>query len=220
MGTVAAIDWDEIDTVLLDMDGTLLDLRFDNWFWQEHVPGHYGAVNGMELREASAILRARFHATRGTLQWYCIDHWSRELDLDIAALKRTAASNVDYLPGAVEFLTRLGGLGVRRALVTNAHPTTLAIKDEVVGLTPYFDAVYSTHAFACPKENPRFWPRLQAREPFAPTRTLFVDDSLAVLDSAQGFGIGWIRAIRRPDSGLPAQDTGRHAGVDRIGELL
>ena len=32
------LDWTSIDTVLLDMDGTLLDLRFDNWFWQEHVP--------------------------------------------------------------------------------------------------------------------------------------------------------------------------------------
>ena len=37
-------DWRAIDTVLLDMDGTLLDLRFDNYFWLELVPRKYGAM--------------------------------------------------------------------------------------------------------------------------------------------------------------------------------
>ena len=27
------VDWTEVDHVLLDMDGTLLDLAFDNDFW-------------------------------------------------------------------------------------------------------------------------------------------------------------------------------------------
>jgi putative hydrolase of the HAD superfamily len=43
----AAIDWSRIDTVLLDMDGTLLDLRFDNWFWQELIPSRYAAAHGL-----------------------------------------------------------------------------------------------------------------------------------------------------------------------------
>ena len=220
MNTGSAIDWDEIDTVLLDMDGTLLDLRFDNWFWLECIPSHYGAVHGLSLLEAGNLLKARFLATRGSLQWYCIDHWSRELDLDIAGLKRTALGRVGYLPGAERFLTLLAALGKRRLLVTNAHPTTLALKNERVALTAHFDACYSTHSFAMPKENPAFWPRLQAREPFVPQRTLFVDDSTPVLHAAQAFGIGWLRAIRRPNSGQPAQDTGVYAAVDRIGDLL
>ncbi|HBT55971.1 MAG TPA: haloacid dehalogenase, partial [Pseudomonas sp.] len=32
------LNWNAIDTVLLDMDGTLLDLHFDNHFWLEHMP--------------------------------------------------------------------------------------------------------------------------------------------------------------------------------------
>lgn len=32
------IAWQEVDTVLLDMDGTLTDLAFDNYFWQTLVP--------------------------------------------------------------------------------------------------------------------------------------------------------------------------------------
>jgi putative hydrolase of the HAD superfamily len=220
MDTLAAIDWDEIDTILLDMDGTLLDLRFDNWFWQELIPSHYGAAKGMSPSDAWNSIKPMFLATRGTMQWYCIEHWSRELDLDIAHLKRTVLHQVGYLPGAEAFLLRLADLGKRRVLVTNAHPTTLAIKNDGVGLMAHFDACYSTHSFDAPKENPVFWPRLRAREPFVLERTLFVDDSLPVLNAAEDFGIGWLRAIRHPDSGQPAQDTGRHAGVDRIADLL
>ncbi len=214
------VDWPNIDTVLLDMDGTLLDLRFDNWFWQEHIPSQYAVANGLNPLEAWELIRPKFHATRGTLQWYCIDHWTRELGLDIADIKRAAVAQVGYLPGAENFLLRLKQSGKRRVLVTNAHPVTLAIKNERVGLTAHFDACYSTHAFGAPKENPAFWPRLQAEEPFVAERTLFVDDSLPMLQSAHRFGIGWLRAIRRPDSGQPAQNTGSYAAVDRLADLL
>jgi len=87
-------------------------------------------------------------------------------------------------------------------------------------LTQYFDTCHSSHSFAYPKEHAQFWPRLAAEEPFAPHRTLFVDDSLPVLNAARDFGIGWLRAIRRPDSGLPPQPTGDYAAVDKVADLL
>jgi 5'-nucleotidase len=220
MDTKAPIDWSNIDTVLLDMDGTLLDLRFDNWFWQELIPSRYAAANGMSPPEAWELIKPKFRAARGTIQWYCIDHWTRELRLDIVAIKRTALQQIGYLPGAENFLLKLKESGKRRVLVTNAHPVTLAIKNEQVGLTAHFDACYSTHSFATPKENAAFWPRLQAEEPFVPGRTLFVDDSLPVLHAAHRFGIAWLRAIRLPDSGQPAQNTGYYTAVDRIADLL
>ncbi len=220
MDTAAAIDWSHIDTVLLDMDGTLLDLRFDNWFWLELIPSRYGAANGLCARDAWEFIKPKFLAARGTIQWYCIDHWSRELKLDIARIKREALRQVGYLPGAEDFLRRLKASGKRCVLVTNAHPMTLAIKDEQVGLTAHFDACYSTHVFDAVKEDPAFWPRLQAREPFALERTLFVDDSLPVLHAARRFGIGWLRAIRLPDSARPPQDTEHYVAVDRVADLL
>ena len=216
----AAVDWSAIDTVLLDMDGTLLDLRFDNWFWQELIPRRYAAANGLELPETQALLAPKFSEVKGTLQWYCIDYWSRELRLDIGGIKREALGEVGFLPGAQQFLSKLKDGGKRRALVTNAHPRTLAIKDERVALSQYFDVCYSTHSFAAPKENAAFWPRLQAQEGFPPNRTLFVDDSLTVLKAARDFGIGWLRAVRRPDSGRPAQHTGDFLAVDRVADLM
>ena len=215
-----AINWAKIDTVLLDMDGTLLDLRFDNWFWRELVPSRYAALHGISLAAARAVLEPKFQAAQGTLQWYCIEHWTRELNLDIASIKQAVRHEIGYLAGAENFLLKLKESGKRRVLVTNAHPLTLAIKDARLGLTLHFDACYSTHAFDAPKEQAQFWPRLHAAEPFVRERTLMIDDSVPVLDAAHGFGVGWLRAVSRPDSAQSAQLTGRHAAIDRVADLF
>ena len=216
----APLPWDEIDTVLLDMDGTLLDLRFDNWFWQEHVPSVYAAAHGLAPEAALRLLMPRFEAARGRLDWYCIDYWSRELGLDIPAIKRAVREQVSWVPGAEAFLARLARRGKRRVLVTNAHPETLAIKDGHVDLVGHLDAVYSTHPFGAPKEDPALWPRLKAAAAFDPARTLFVDDSLPVLHAARDFGIAWLRAVRRPDSARAARETSGFVGIDSVAELL
>jgi putative hydrolase of the HAD superfamily len=218
--TQAALDWSAIDTVLLDMDGTLLDQRFDNWFWQELIPQRYAEARSISPPEAWALLAPKFRAVRGTIQWYCLEYWSRELGMDIAGFKRAALEQVDYLPGARQFLAKLKLSGKRRVLVTNAHPMTLAIKNEQAGIAAFFDACYSTHEFHAPKEDAAFWPRLEQKEPFVPERTLMVDDSVPVLDAASNYGIAWLRAVRLPDSGRPAQETGAYAAVDGVAELM
>ena len=220
MQTRVSVDWSAIDTVLLDMDGTLLDLRFDNWFWQEHIPALWAARHGIAVDEARRALAPRFDAVVGTIDWYCIDHWSRQLGLDIGAIKRAAASQVRFLPGAEGFLDRLRDAGKRRVLITNAHPETLAIKNARTGLDRHLEASYSAHPFARPKEDPAIWARLQAAEPFEPSRTLFIDDNLDVLDAARNFGIAWLRAVRCPDSGRPPKDTRGFPAIDSVADLL
>src|ERR1700733_9369389 len=111
-----AIDWPAIDCVLLDMDGTLLDLRFDNWFWANVVPERYAHAKGLSVAAAQAELAPLFTKVAHTLPWYCIDHWSRELDLDIRALKRTAREQIRFLPGAEQFLEKLRLSGKRVVL--------------------------------------------------------------------------------------------------------
>ena len=220
MDPSSAVNWQNVDTVLLDMDGTLLDLRFDNWFWLTFVPNRYAAARGISEAEAQRRLAPKFKDVAHTLQWYCIEYWTRELELDIPALKRETLTRVGFLPGAQAFLQKLRASGKRVVLVTNSHPTTLAIKNERVALTQYFDACYSSQPFDAPKEDAAFWPRLAAREEFSRQRTLFIDDSLRVLQCARDYGIAHLRAVRCPDSGAPPQATADFAAIDRVAELL
>ena len=212
-------DWSAIDTVLLDMDGTILDLRFDNHFWRELVPSRYAAANALTVVAAKEKLEPLFAAKQGTLDWYCIDYWSRELRIDISALNREAQEHVTWAPEAERFVLRLRALGKRLALVTNAHGDTLAVKDAQLDFRGHFDAVYSSHSFGTPKETLAFWERLIAVEPFDRERTLFVDDSLPVLRAARAFGIGWLYAIAHPDSSRPRREIVEFPAVNYLHEL-
>lgn len=218
--TAARPDWQRIHTVLLDMDGTLLDLRFDNYFWTELIPLRWGEVRGMALHEAQAELRPRFAACHGTLQWYCTDHWTQELGLNVAALKHEAREHIRYLPGAEEFLQVVRQLARQVILVTNAHLDAFAVKAHYTGLGRYFDQVVSAHSLRFPKENPAFWPRLEAHIGLARESALFVDDNLSVLRAAQIFGIGQIFAVAQPDSTLPVRHVAEFPAVNAVRELL
>ncbi|MCB1785933.1 MAG: GMP/IMP nucleotidase [Chromatiaceae bacterium] len=194
------LDWNRIDTVLLDMDGTLLDLHFDNYFWLEHVPVRYAEARGLSVDAAKAELMRRYADIQGTLQWYCVDHWSRELGLDIALLKQEVDHLIAVHPHVVDFLGLLSRAGKRRVLVTNAHQKSLELKMRRTQLRDLLDHVVCAHDLGVPKEDAAFWPHLQREEPFDPGRVLFVDDSVAVLRSARRFGIARLLAIALPDT--------------------
>ena len=135
-----AVDWDGIDTVLVDMDGTLLDLAFDNYFWLELVPQRYARKHGLEVAAARDLLAPRFAARAGTLAWYCLDHWTRDLELDLKSLKREHREHIRFLPGAREFLAAVRRRGKRLCIVTNAHRDTFEVKAEHTGIDRLVDS--------------------------------------------------------------------------------
>ena len=208
------IDWRDIDSVLLDMDGTLLDLHYDNQFWQELVPRRYAMSRGLDVDTAKAVLKPIFRRSEGTLNWYCIDYWSRELRLDIPLLKREVAHLICIHPHVLDFLRALRETGKHILLVTNAHSKSLALKLEYTRLGDYLDVIVSSHDLGYPKEEPLFWRQLAELHPYAPARSLLIDDNLAVLRSARAYGIQHLLAVHQPDSRRPPRDTHEFAAVE------
>ncbi len=218
--SVPFIDWSRIDRVLLDMDGTILDLAYDTHFWGELLPSRYAERHGVSLVEAHARLAPEFLATQGTLNWYCLDYWSAFTALDIAGIKAEIRHRIGVLPGSEAFLGAVRDSGRELWLVTNAHPGSWRLKLAETGIARYFDRIVSAHEFGAPKEDSRFWPRLRAAHAFDPTCTLFVDDSLPVLRAARDYSIGAVVAIRHPDSSAPKRVIDEFPAVDRLADLL
>lgn len=214
------IDWNQVDTVLLDMDGTLLDLRFDAHFWQTHLPTRYAELRGLSLAEAEALLFPHMQRIEGTIDWYCLDYWSRALEFDIVRLKREVCHLIDFRPQARPFLEALARAGKRRVLVTNAHRAALALKCEHTALHRHLDELISAHDFRLPKESPGFWQELQTVSPFDPERALLLDDTPRVLRSARDFGIGQVLGVAQPDSAVPARIWEEFPAVASFEEIM
>jgi 5'-nucleotidase len=213
-------DWREIDTVLLDLDGTLLDQAYDNHIWRDLVPQRYAVAHALELHSAYAEVARRFAERSGTLDWYCIEFWTRNLEIDIGALHREVRSHVAWLPGAREFLTRTRAAGKRLVLLTNSHPIALAVKHEETGVLDYLDAAATSHEFGAPKEHAQFWHAAQAHFGFDPARSLFADDNSKMLEAARAAGVRWVYGVRHWDTRGSRREHPDHDAVDSVEDLL
>ncbi len=213
-------DWDDIHTVLLDMDGTLLDQHFDDHFWQDLIPRRYADARNITVDQAQAELVPRFEAWAGQLQWYCLDHWSKELGMDVAALKEEVTHLIAIHDGVLEFLEAARVAGKDLWLVTNAHGKALDLKMRITGLAGHFDRLVVSHDLGLPKENPAFWQALQQVEAFDPDHTLFIDDNQAVLESAASYGIRYLLTIRKPSSQRPPRDDLTFPALDSFHDIL
>lgn len=215
------IDWRQIDMVLLDMDGTLLDLHFDNYFWLRYLPERYAAKHHISFEESAAELKARYRAQIGHLNWYCLNFWSQELELDILALKKDIQHLIAYRPKAEAFLAYLKQTGKQRILLTNAHPDALQLKLRQTRLSQQVDKLYSSHLFNLPKEDQQFWPRFIQKEPLALAHTLLIDDSEAVLDNARAFGFVHLLSVRQPDSQqVPKDMPNQYPALNCFSDIL
>ena len=214
------INWSAINTILLDMDGTLLDLYFDNYFWQEYLPEQWGRLNSLGAEQARKQLKAWYEKEAGTLSWYCLDFWTERLNFDVFALKADVEHLIQIRPHAETFLKKLSNSGYSVVMVTNAHEKLVDMKMQKTGIDVFFDHIISAHRIGHAKEEQAFWQKLQTEISFIPEETLLIDDNLTVLRAAKEFGIKNLLSIARPDSRNPEQDTQEFHAIQSFEDLI
>lgn len=216
----ATLPWHDIDTVMLDMDGTLLDKYFDDYFWEKFLPQNYARIHLLSKDEAETRLLARYKSVESTLQWTDLDYWSEHLGLDIALLKTEITHLIGVHPHVVDFLQWIRAQGKALHLVTNAHPKALEIKMNTARIDHFFDAIICSAEVGAAKEQPLFWRGLENLLDFDKERTLFADDTEKVLAAARDYGIGHLVHIARPSSRIPLRYSDEYLSVADFSELL
>ncbi|GFO70252.1 haloacid dehalogenase [Geomonas limicola] len=214
------IDWNQIDTVLLDMDGTLLDRHFDDHFWLEHVPLRWAQKHGGSIELAKERLYRMFRSQENTLNWTDLDYWSAQLGLDIPVLKEEVRHLIAVHPFVVEFLLFLRQHGKALYLVTNAHGKTLDLKLRRTSIGPYFDGIISAHEVGLPKEDPAFWGKLKEMISYRAERTMLGEDSETNLETARLFGIRYLIHVGRFSSTATPAVSERFTTIRYFSELL
>lgn len=213
------LDWTQIDTVMFDMDGTLLDLAFDNFFWRQAVIDAWADAQQVTREFAIEKLTPLFRAQEGGLNWYSLPYWSDTLQLDLQALKAHHSDLISLRAGVPALLSTLKSHGKELWLVTNAHPQALEIKLNKTGLGDFFTTIISSHEYGFAKEQINFWHEMQETNAFMPSRSLMIDDSEPVLHTAQAFGLQ-VLGIEQPDSQLPARENLHHPTLSDWSELV
>lgn len=214
------IHWDKIDTVLLDMDGTLLDLKFDNYFWHEFIPLRFAIKNRIDIEVAKKYLEPLFKKKEKSLDWYCLDYWTKILDIDVLSLKVEVSELISVLPYVIEFLEKLNNCPLNVLMVTNAHRDSLKIKFTKTNIDIYFDHIISSHDYGVPKEDYLFWYRLINEYEIDIKKTILIDDSLDVLESARNFGFENLIHLSNPDSSLPPKSSPLFTNINDFRELI
>ena len=204
---------------MLDMDGTLLDLHYDNHFWFTLIPQTLAEKRSISLDAARAYMEEKVSQHQGTLQWYCLDFWSEQLGINIIALKKIETERIRLRQDALSFLQALARSDKKVWLVTNSHPAGLKIKLSVIDIAVYFDEIISSHQFGYPKENTDFWETLQGYRAFDSASSVFIDDSLPVLACAENYGIAYPILVETPDSKKPRNSQSDYLGINHFNEL-
>lgn len=214
------LDWNVIDTVLLDMDGTLLDRHFDDHFWLEHVPKRYAAKFDIPLDQSRELLHGLFRSQENTLNWTDLDYWSERLGLDIPLLKQEVDHLIAVHPYVVDFLLFLRQHGKEIYLVTNAHSKTLNLKMLKTRLGPYFTGIVSAHDLGLPKEDLGFWAKLREKVPYNPLHTLLGEDSETNLATAAAYGIRYLIYVSRYSSSVTPKASAQFPSVHYFNQLI
>ncbi len=214
-----SLNWSRIDDVLLDMDGTLLDRHFDNFFFEEELPRRYAAKQGIPFEVSRDRLMAMYRSVEGELAWTDLHYWSDQVGIDVVAMHKELDHMIGFLPGAEEFLLYLQQLGKRVTIVTNAHEAGVSVKAAKTGLDRYVHRIVDAFEVGYLKMRPEYWPACRELVGFDPKRSLYVDDDESCLDAAHRFGIGHIVHSARSSSQLPPAPSASFVSIERLSHL-
>lgn len=176
---------------LIDLDGVILDTKYDNYFWQTHIPKIYAKVHNISESDAINVTHTLFYYKKKTMEWYDINYWSNILSIDIAEekLKKENMDKISLKKGSLEVLDKLKRTRKKLFLITNAHRDTLNIKLKKFDISKYFDDMICSHELGYVKEDIQFWHILRIKLQLDLKYSALIEDTFDNILSAHHAGL-------------------------------
>jgi putative hydrolase of the HAD superfamily len=218
--TPQAVDWNQIDDVLLDMDGTLLDRHFDNFFFEEELPRRYAVKHALPFADARDRLMTMYRSVEGELAWTDLHYWTERVEIDVVAMHHELDHMIGFLPDAEAFLLALRRLGKRVTILTNAHRAGVDVKTAKTGLDRQVDRIVDAFEVGWLKMRSEYWPSCRRLVGFDPARALYIDDDEQCLAAAEQFGIGRLFQRSKSSSQAAAVPSARFSSIENFQVIL
>jgi beta-phosphoglucomutase len=192
--------------VLWDLDGTLVDSEQYHWLaWRDSMAA-----------EGVALTHDQFLKTFGLRNDAIVPQWIPDASTErvdrIANAKEqlyrrmVREGGLRPLPGAAEWIQRLGADGWLQAIASSAPRENIDAVLTVIGLTSVFQAVVSAEDVTRGKPDPQVFLTAAARLGSAPAQSIVVEDAAAGVEAARRAGMPSI-GVSRHGAPLPADLT-------------
>jgi len=179
----------ESSYILLDIDGVILDQNFDNLFWMEWLPEAVAHNKGISLNDAKKDIYKTSKELYGTLPWYELRFWEDRYETNLIAIAEKNKSYAMFIDGAHEALQFIASLDKKVFFLTNCDSRLLKVKSSQVPLLNFADNWISSVDIGVVKEDQKFWKIALEKLNIQPSKSIFFDDNINIVNAATKYGI-------------------------------
>jgi len=210
------------DTVVYDLDGTLIDSARDMQLAVSNVLADHGLppVSEDDVRifmgQGSKVTMGKAFARHGkTLDEAALSAVTREF---VRYYEADPVSHTTAFDGVTDVVARFARLGLKQGVCTNKFEKPSRMILEHLKLMPPISDVAGADSFPVRKPDPRHILMLLERMGGDPKRTVMIGDSVHDAEAARGAGIpsvlvSWGYTMK------PASELGANAVIDRFDAL-